>query len=110
MPDTRIQDLTDEDFDSVIEDSPVPVLVDFWANWCSPCKTLQPVLEELTREYTDQVAIAKVNVDDAPKTAGKFKIMSIPTLILFKDGKVYEQAVGMRPKSFLQNWLQTAIG
>jgi thioredoxin 1 len=110
VPEERIQDLVDDDFDQVIEGSDVPVLVDFWANWCSPCKTLQPVLEELAEEHGEQVAIAKVNVDDAPKTAGRFKIMSIPTLILFKDGKVFEQAVGMRPKSFLQQWLKAAIG
>jgi len=109
LPESNIRDLTDEDFNDVIEGSDVPVLVDFWANWCTPCKTLLPVLDELIAEYGEQVSIAKINVDDAPKTSAKFKIMSIPTLILFKDGKVFEQAVGMRPKSFLQRWLKAAL-
>ena len=109
MPETAIRDLTDEDFNDVIEGSKVPILVDFWANWCTPCKTLLPVLEELIEEYGDTISIAKINVDDAPKTAGQYKIMSIPTLILFKDGKVFEQAVGMRPKSFLKRWLKAAL-
>jgi len=109
LPDVTIRDLTDEDFNTMIEGSDVPVLVDFWAQWCTPCKTLLPVLDELIEEYGDTIAIAKINVDDAPKTSAKFKIMSIPTLILFKDGKVFEQAVGMRPKSFLQQWLKAAL-
>lgn len=109
MPTAKIKNLVDDDFEHVIETSTVPVLVDFWANWCSPCKTLLPVLDELAEEYDAQVEIAKVNVDDAPKTATRFKIMSIPTLILFKDGKIFEQAVGMRPKAFLQRWLKAAL-
>jgi len=109
VPEVKIRDLNDEDFNTVIEGSAVPVLVDFWAKWCTPCKTLLPVLDELSEEYGSKVSIAKINVDDAPKTAGHYKIMSIPTLILFKDGKVFEQAVGMRPKSFLQRWLKAAL-
>ena len=109
MPEDKIRDLTDDDFDAVIEAADVPVLVDFWAKWCTPCKTLLPVLDELIEEYGENVSIAKINVDDAPKTAGRYKIMSIPTLILFKDGKVFEQAVGMRPKTFLRQWLKSAL-
>lgn len=109
MPAEAIRDLTDEDFDAVIGGAAVPVLVGFWAKWCTPCKSQLPIMEELAQEYGSNIAIVRVNVDEAPKTASRFKIMSIPTLILFKGGKVLEQAVGMRPRSFLTQWLHDAL-
>jgi thioredoxin 1 len=79
--------------------SEVPVLVDFWAPWCAPCRMIAPALEELAAEFAGRVKIAKVNVDESPEIAGQFGIQGIPTLLLFKEGRVAEQYVGARPKA-----------
>ena len=79
--------------------SPVPVLIDFWAPWCGPCRMLSPVISEIAEEYGDKIKVCKVNVDDEGELAASFNVMSIPTLVVVKDGKVTNSAVGVRPKA-----------
>ncbi|MUG86480.1 thioredoxin [Paenibacillus timonensis] len=97
-----IVNVSDQSFNAEIEGQ-VPVLVDFWAPWCGPCKMIAPILEELSSEVGDSVKIAKLNVDDNPETASRFGVMSIPTLILFKDGQPVDKIVGLNSKDTLKN-------
>jgi thioredoxin 1 len=97
----QITTLTDATFDEVIGSSEKPVLVDFWAEWCGPCKTIAPILEELATEQADKFVIGKLDVDVNVATATKFSVMSIPTLLLFKDGEVVARLVGAKPKGAL---------
>ena len=96
-----ITNLTTETFDETIGSAEVPVLVDFWAEWCGPCKMIAPVLEELSGELEGQLAIAKLNVDDAPDIARRFEVMSIPTMIVFDKGEVAKRMVGAKGKAAL---------
>ena len=89
--------ITKNNFDTEVMNSEKPVLIDFWASWCVPCKMLSPVVDEIAEETTD-VKVGKVNVDEQPELARQFGVMSIPTLVLIKDGKVAEQSVGVKPK------------
>ena len=93
--------VTEETFDAEVVKSPIPVLVDFWAIWCSPCRMQDPILHELEKEYDGKIKIAKLNVDDNPATAAKYSIMSIPTLMLFKNGQVIKQMIGVQSKEKL---------
>ncbi|GAA4704746.1 thioredoxin [Brevibacillus fulvus] len=95
-----IVNVTDQTFSQDVEQGGT-VLVDFWAPWCGPCKMIAPVLEQIDGEIGDQLTIAKVNVDDNPETAGRFGIMSIPTLLVFKDGQPVDKIVGFQPKAAL---------
>ena len=97
-----ILEISDSSFDSEVIQSEKPVLVDFWAPWCGPCKAIGPIVEELAGEFGDKIKFAKCNVDDNPVSPGKFGIKAIPTLIFFKQGKVVEQITGMVAKSKLQ--------
>src|SRR5436305_10027454 len=90
--------LTDANFDQEVIKSPVPVLVDFWAEWCGPCKMLGPILDELATEYSGKIKIAKLNIDEHQALANQYRITSIPTLLLFKNGQLNEQLIGLRSK------------
>ena len=93
--------LSDASFDETVNGSDVPVLVDFWAEWCGPCKMIAPVLEEIAREHAGKIAIGKLNVDDCPDTARRFEVMSIPTLMVFNGGSLEKRLVGARSKGQL---------
>ncbi|MCB1536992.1 MAG: thioredoxin TrxA [Rhodoblastus sp.] len=101
--------VTDASFDADVLKSSEPVVVDFWAEWCGPCKMIGPSLEEIATEMQGKVKIAKVNVDENPGVAGKLGIRSIPTLMLFKDGKLAAQKVGAAPKGELVKWINSAV-
>lgn len=92
--------LTDDNFDKEVLQAAEPTLVDFWAPWCAPCRQVAPVIESLAGEYAGRIKVGKLNVDDAGSTAAKYGIKSIPTIILFRDGKVVKAVVGVQPKDF----------
>jgi len=100
----------DANFDQTVLQSKVPVLVDFWATWCRPCMMVTPVLEELVEEYAGRLLILKLDVDKNVKTAAKYGVMSIPNLIIFKDGKPASQIVGYKPKAEMKKSIDAAIG
>ncbi len=105
-----ILEVSDSSFESEVLQAQVPVLVDFWAEWCGPCKMLAPTVEALAREYAGKVKVAKVNVDENIATASRYRIQGIPTLLLFKGGQVREQLVGTQPKSVVEKALVKHIG
>ena len=104
-----IKNISDASFDSDVLNSDVPVLVDYWAEWCGPCKMIAPLLEDAAKQYDGRVIIAKLNVDENPETAAKFGIRGIPTLMLFKDGKAAATKVGAMSKSQLTAFLDESL-
>jgi len=103
-------EVNDSNFDQMVLQAKTPVLVDLWAPWCAPCRMVAPVVEELASEYEGRVSFAKLNVDQNPRTASRYGIMSIPTLLIFKDGKPLSNIVGFRPKAELKRSLDAALG
>lgn len=110
MAGDKIVVLTKGNFDEVVVRANKPVLVDFWASWCGPCRAVAPVMEELANDYEGKAVIAKVNVDEEGDLSAKFRVMSIPTIILFKDGQAVDKVVGARPKSEFAKLLDKNIG
>ena len=105
----HVHEFTDQNFDTDVGQSDVPVLVDFWATWCGPCKAIAPVIDEIAGEYDGRVKVGKVDVDSNQNTAMKYGVRSIPTLLIMKDGKVVNQIVGAVPKSNITDMLDKLI-
>ncbi|SDT73724.1 thioredoxin [Actinoplanes derwentensis] len=101
--------VTDKTFDSDVLRSEKPVLVDFWAEWCVPCKKVDPLLAEIAEEMGDKLEIVKVNIDENPQIALAYQVMSVPTLTIFKDGERVNSVAGAKPKSFLVNFIESSI-
>ena len=105
----NVQAIEDASFEREVLQSPTPVLIDFWAPWCAPCRAIAPVVEELAREYAGKLKVMKMNVDDNPKTPSRYGVRGIPNLILFQGGQVREQIVGAVPKSQLVKAISSVV-
>ena len=101
--------VTDADFDASVLQADGPVLVDFWAEWCGPCKQIAPALEEISDELGAKVTVAKINIDDNPNTPTKYGVRGIPTMMIFKDGEVYATKVGAMPKGKIVSWIEDTL-
>jgi len=101
--------VSDADFESQVLKATAPVVVDFWAEWCGPCRQIAPALEEIAGSLDGKVKIVKLNVDENPKTAAKYNVMSIPTLMVFKNGEMASRQVGAAPKAKLEQWITAAV-
>lgn len=106
----NILKFTDETFDELVVQADMPTMVDFWAEWCGPCKAIAPVIESLAEEYAGKVRVGKLNVDENPKTATRYSIRGIPTLLIFNNGEVQEQIVGAQPKGEIKKSLDKVAG
>jgi thioredoxin 1 len=106
---SMVDKVTDATFDSDVLKASGPVVVDFWAEWCGPCRMIAPALEEISNSLNGKVKILKLNVDENPGTAAKYGIMSIPTLMLFKDGQLASRQVGAAPKQKLEQWITASV-
>ena len=109
MAGANVVEFTDSNFADEVLKSATPVLVDFWATWCAPCKALTPVIDSLAEQFAGQVKIGKVNVDDNPDTPGQYGVRGIPTLIMFKNGEVVDQLVGAVPKSQIEELINKTL-
>ncbi len=101
--------VSDDSFKADVLNAPGPVLVDFWAEWCGPCRMVAPILDEVAKEYQGKLTVAKVNIDENPVTPNDYAVRGIPTMILFKDGKPVDTKVGALPKSQLKDWIASAL-
>ncbi len=108
----NVNEVTDASFEQEVLQSDRPVVVDFWAPWCGPCRVISPILEDLSLEHGDRITFLKLNVDDNPRTAARYNVLSIPTVILFEGGQPAETVIGARPRSYFENawarWLEAA--
>jgi len=105
----EIADVTDDNFESEVLNSDLPVVVDFWAEWCAPCRQIAPIVKDLAGEYEGKVRIVKMNIDENPAAPGRYGVRAIPTLLAFQGGQVVEQMQGARPKSVLEEMVQNLI-
>ncbi len=101
--------VSDDSFEQDVLKSETPVLVDFWAEWCSPCKQIAPLLEEIAEEFSDRITVAKLNIDENPQVPMKYRVRGIPTLLLFKDGEVAAMKIGSLPKGVLTDWVESVL-
>ena len=101
--------IKDNEFESEVINSKLPVLIDFWAEWCGPCRMLSPILDQLSEEMDGKVKIVKMNIDENPETPSKFGVRGIPTMLLFKEGKQIATKVGVQPKNVLQEWINSSL-
>jgi thioredoxin 1 len=102
--------VTDESFRHDVLEAPGPVLVDFWAEWCGPCKAVAPILDELAKDYAGKLTVAKMDIDENPMTPNEYAVRGIPTMLLVRDGKLLDQKVGAMPRSALTDWIADKIG
>ena len=105
----KIVHITDDTFENEVLQSQTPVLVDYWAEWCGPCKMIAPALEEIAQELDGKVTVAKLNIDDNPETPGRYGVRGIPTMLLFRGGQPVAQKVGAAPRSQIQQWLEANL-
>lgn len=101
--------IKDNEFESEVINSKLPVLIDFWAEWCGPCRMLAPILDQLSEEMAAKIKIVKMNIDENPETPSKFGVRGIPTMLLFKEGKQIATKVGVQPKNVLQEWINSSL-
>ena len=102
--------VTDESFRQDVLEAPGPVLVDFWAEWCGPCKAVAPILDELAKDYAGKLTVAKMDIDENPMTPNEYAVRGIPTMLLFRGGKLLDQKVGAMPKGALKGWIADKLG
>ena len=103
------QSITDKEFEQEVIKSTTPVLIDFWAEWCGPCKMLSPIMDQLSEDLKNKIKIVKMNIDDSPEKPSSLGVRSIPTMMLFKDGKAIATKVGALPKNLIKDWIDSSL-
>ena len=103
------KEINDNDFQKEVLESDQPVLIDFWAEWCGPCRMLGPIIDQIAEEKGDKIKVFKMNIDNSPDTPSKFGVRSIPTMMIFKDGKLLDSKVSVHPKSAIEEWINSKI-